>query len=249
MPKVMVLQHSPFEPLGLLVSNLKHKKIRLRYVNFYRNPDERIQLKDYDGIVVLGGIMNPDDGKKFPHLNYEVELLAEAVDKTIPILGICLGSQLLNLALGGQCYRMEKAEFGWTKIYKTLKSNNSMFSLFDVPRCVFQWHQYACIPPNEVDIVLKNEQCVQAFCYKECFIGLQFHLEIDKKLHERWLKHPDYLTKLKTQLSSSEIESIRKKSIDSLPQSLTLANQFFDEFCSLFIKKEKHALKSMHAGR
>lgn len=190
--------------------------------------------------------MNPDELEHYPHLAFEIQLIQQAIEKDIPVLGICLGSQLLNLALGGQCYRLPTPEFGWSEIYKTV--NHPLFASFPQHGKVFQWHRYACQVASHVDIVLENQQCIQAFSYQNKFIGLQFHLEIDQLLIARWLQHPDYLTHLKSHIEIEEIEAIRQDTQKELEKSMYTGRQFFDEFSRLF-DKEKYALSSMHAGR
>ncbi|KTD23675.1 type 1 glutamine amidotransferase [Legionella israelensis] len=246
MARIVILQHSPYEPLGIIINTLKQKKMRLKYVNFHRNPDHSVNLQGYDGLIILGGNMNPDELEHYPHLTFEIKLIHQAIEKNIPVLGICLGSQLLNLALGGECYCLAKSEFGWSNIYK--KSNHPLFTSF--PECtkVFQWHRYASRVPNHTDVVLENEQCVQAFSYQKKHIGLQFHLEVDKYLISRWMQHPDYLTHLKSHIGPEEIETIRSDTKKELERSIQIGKKFFEDYSLLFDKK-KYALSSGHAGR
>lgn len=235
MARILVLQHSPYEPLGLIIHTLKRMKFRIRYVNFARDPNQRVDISRYHGIVVLGGAMHPSEINQYPHLAHEIELLKAAVAKEIPVLGICLGSQLLNIAMGGNCYALEKPELGWTMVEKT--SEHELFGLFDEPLHVFQWHQYASELTSNAKILLKNDQCVQAFCYHQNCIGLQFHLEVDESLIERWLEHPDYLEHLRLHLDQNDINLIRNTSKLYLENSMAVAKQFFADFCRLFDKK------------
>lgn len=246
MPKIIVLQHSPYEPLGIIINTLRRSKLRLRYINFHRNPEHRISIDGYDGLIVLGGNMNPDELIHHQHLYFEIELIQQALARKIPVLGICLGSQLLNLALGGECYCLDQPEFGWTDVKK--KTTNPMFSNFAKSTKVFQWHQYASRLPKGVDVALENDACVQAFCFQDIFIGLQFHLEIDRPLIYRWLEHPDYLTHLKAHMEHEEIEQIRQETKILLDESEKIGKAFFEKFSLLFDKKN-YTLASMHADR
>ncbi|KTD14750.1 glutamine amidotransferase [Legionella gratiana] len=245
MARILVLQHSPYEPLGIIIHTLKKMKLRIRYVNFARDPKQRVDVSRYHGIVVLGGAMHPNELDLYPHLIHEIELLQVALAKEVPILGICLGSQLLNIALGGDCYALDKPEFGWKRISKC--GEHDLFGLFDQPIYVFQWHQFANQTAPCVDVLLKNKQCVQAFCYHNS-IGLQFHLEVDTHLMRRWLEHPDYLEQLRRHLQPEDINKIQLDSKCYLPKSMILAKLFFTNFCLLFNKKS-YALSSHTAGR
>ncbi len=245
MPRILVLQHSPYEPLGIIIHTLKKMKLRIRYVNFARDPHQRVDMNRYHGIVVLGGAMHPNEIDLYPHLTYEIELLQRAIAKEVPILGICLGSQLLNMALGGSCYALEKPEFGWTKVDKC--GEHDLFGLFDLPRHVFQWHQFANLPAPGVEVLLENSRCVQAFCYHNS-MGLQFHLEVDANLIQRWLEHPDYLEHLRRHLQPEDIHIIYAETKLHLAKSMAVAQLFFADFCHLF-NKRTYALLSHTAGR
>jgi len=100
--KLLVLQHVRREPLGVLDPLLRASGLRIRYVNFAREPQARINLERYDGLVVMGGPMNVDQQAQHPHLTYEIDLLQRAIAREMPTLGICLGSQLLAAALGAE---------------------------------------------------------------------------------------------------------------------------------------------------
>ncbi|CEG55723.1 type 1 glutamine amidotransferase [Legionella fallonii] len=246
MTRILVVQHSPYEPLGIIIHTLKRMKLRVRYVNFARDPHQRVDMNRYHGIVVLGGAMHPSEIDLYPHLIHEIELLQVAIAKEVPILGICLGSQLLNLALGGRCYALNKPEFGWTKIDKC--GEHELFRPFEQPTHVFQWHQFANQIAPGTKILLENSRCVQAFCHRDNIIGLQFHLEVDVHLLRRWLEHPEYLEHLRRHLQPDDIHTIHAQTKLYLFQSMVVARGFFAEFCRLFNKKI-YALSSHTAGR
>lgn len=246
MTRILVLQHSPYEPLGIIIHTLKRMKLRIRYVNFARNPHERVDMNRYHGIVVLGGSMHPSEIDLYPHLIHEIELLQKAIAKEVPILGICLGSQLLNIALGGSCYALDKPEFGWVSVNK--RGQHELFESFDKPLHVFQWHQFANQTAPGTQVLLENNKCVQAFCYQQNSVGLQFHLEVDVNLIQRWLEHPDYLEHLRRHLQLQDINAIRAATPLYLPKSTEVAKQFFANFCRLF-NKNTYALSSWTAGR
>lgn len=208
-------------------------------------PIKRVDMNRYHGIVVLGGAMHPNELDLYPHLIHEIELLQVAIAKEVPILGICLGSQLLNIALGGGCYALDKPELGWTRVNKC--GEHELFGLFDLPTPVFQWHQFANLTAPGVEVLLENNQCVQAFSHHHS-VGLQFHLEVDANLIQRWLEHPDYLEHLCRYLKHEDIHAIHAETKLYLPQSMAIAKHFFANFCRLFHKKS-YALSSWTAGR
>src|SRR6266542_2726158 len=119
MPKLLVCQHVPYEPLGTLDPKLRRSGFRIRYVNFGRDPHARPTLEGYAGLVVLGGPMNVDQVDRHPHLATEVELVLEAIDRQIPVLGVCLGAQLIAKALGAAVRAGAKKEIGWHDVALT----------------------------------------------------------------------------------------------------------------------------------
>ena len=99
MPKILVFQHVAHEILGTLDPLLRDAGFRIKYANFERHPDAEPSLEGYDGLIVLGGPMNVDEVGDYPFLETEVGLIREAMYREFPVLGICLGSQLLATAL------------------------------------------------------------------------------------------------------------------------------------------------------
>ncbi len=102
MRKIMVFQHVGHEPLGTLNPMLKSAGFNIRYVNFARHPDFVPSLDNYSGLIVLGGPMGVYEANEYAHLKVEMKAIEEALKKNMPVLGICLGAQLVASVLGGQ---------------------------------------------------------------------------------------------------------------------------------------------------
>ena len=105
MRRILVFQHVPYELLGTLNPQLKQAGFRIRYVNFGREPKATPDISDYQGLVILGGPMSADDDARFPHLATEVKVIREALERDLPVLGICLGLQALAVVHGGTVVR------------------------------------------------------------------------------------------------------------------------------------------------
>lgn len=211
-PKVLVFQHVPYEPLGTLDPLLKECGFRLRYVNFGRDAGQRPRLDRYAAIIVLGGPMNCDQIDSYPNLATEVDILREALDRDMSVLGICLGAQLLAKALGGAVERNEKREIGWFDVDLTPEgAGDPILSTFAARQSVFQWHEDGIrLPPSGVTHLASSPaSAVQAFRHGEHAYGFQFHLEVDRSLIERWLTVPANQALLAAEAGNVDPDAIR----------------------------------------
>ena len=141
MKKLLVLQHVPHEILGTLNPLLKRAGFRIRYVNFARHPDAEPSLDGYHGLVVLGGPMSVNDADQLPHLTTELRLIEEAMRRDLPVLGICLGAQLIAKTLGADVYPNQEKEIGWYDVSPTeAAEQDPLLAAFRRTEKLFQWH-------------------------------------------------------------------------------------------------------------
>jgi len=192
MPKLLVFQHAAQEPLGTLDPHLRREGFRIRYVNFARQPDACPTLDGYDALIVLGGPMNVDEADRHPHLLHEVRVIRDALDRGRPVLGICLGAQLLAHALGGHVGRAPEPEIGWYDVrVSDAAGEDPLLGHFAGVERVFQWHGDTFELANGATHLASSERCTnQAFRAGDAAWGLQFHLEVDQPMIARWLHHP-----------------------------------------------------------
>jgi GMP synthase-like glutamine amidotransferase len=173
--KVQVLQHVPFEGLGSIQQWLDARGAVTQWTRFYeahRLPD----LAEVDLIIALGGPMSVNDEVALPWLVEEKRFIANAIKAGKPVLGICLGAQLIANALGARVYPNQQKEIGWFEIACT--SERSAFFRFPKTATVFHWHgETFDLPPGAVRLARSMVCENQAFQIGERVIGLQFHLE------------------------------------------------------------------------
>jgi GMP synthase (glutamine-hydrolysing) len=234
MRKVLVLQHVAYEPLGTLDPLLRARRVRIRYVNFSRQPDARPQLRDYDAVVVLGGPMNVGEVERHPHLRTELDLLADATARDMPVLGICLGAQLLAHALGAEVKRNPVKELGWHDVALTAEGAvDPVLSALAPTERIFQWHGDTFGLPPGATLLASSPTCEhQAFRWGKHAYGLQFHLEVDAPLVERWLRvHRSEL--LQTRGVAAE-DAIRRETELRIARSMALSTSLFGRLLEVF---------------
>jgi GMP synthase (glutamine-hydrolysing) len=185
LPKILSIQNIRCETLGLLEQMFVHDGYHVEKVNTPNAPVPTSSL-GYDAIVILGGPMSVYDN--LPYLQKEQELIRNAMKNDTPVLGICLGSQLIAQAAGGRVYKGRKKEIGWYNVYLTPASSNDIFRGFtDKTIRIFQWHGDTYDLPANAKILAYSDLYPQAFRIGSA-VGIQFHFEVDEPLIQTWMK-------------------------------------------------------------
>jgi GMP synthase-like glutamine amidotransferase len=170
------LQHVPFEGLGSIELWLKSAGYSISCTKLF----ESVDLPDQDIIdllIVMGGPMSVNDEDVYPWLVAEKEFIRKAIDLGKPVLGICLGAQLIANAMGAKVYKSSKTEIGWFPVNAVSNRSDSLFS-FPESSQVFHWHGETYDLPTGATLLASSAGCVnQAFQLGDSVIGLQFHLE------------------------------------------------------------------------
>jgi GMP synthase (glutamine-hydrolysing) len=236
MRKLLVCQHVPHEILGTLNPLLKRAGFRIRYVNFGRHPDAEPSLERYYGLVVLGGPMSVNEDHRHPHLKTEMKLIEQALQKKIPVLGICLGAQLIAKVLGASVYRNQEKEIGWYDVRGTEESKQDpVLAKFRDTEKLFQWHEDTFDIPRGAVHLAASELCAnQAFRYESNVYGLQFHLEVDEPMIQRWLTVGDNAKEIAALRGKIDPETIRAETHNHIRRLNKLSAQAFGEFIDLF---------------
>jgi len=233
MPKLLVCQHVPYEPLGTLDPKLRASGFRIRYVNFGRDPQARPSLEGYSGLIILGGPMNVDQVDRHPHLETEVELVRDAIARQIPVLGICLGAQLIAKSLGARVQAAARKEIGWHEVTLTAEGRTDpLLGHLGVRQPVFQWHGDEFELPGGAVHLASSELCAgQAFRVGSNVYGFQFHLEVDQRLVERWLE-----------VLGGEVDpvAVRAETRERIARLQATADRVFGEFVRLLGAKPRH---------
>lgn len=235
MPKLLVLQHVAHEILGTLDPLLRESGFRIKYVNFERYPDYVPTLSGYDGLIVLGGPMNVDETSRYPFLKTEVRVIEKAIESDMPVLGICLGSQLIAKTLGARVGKNREKEIGWYDVTPNADgASDPLLSHFSESEKIFQWHGDTFDVPEGATLLASSERCEnQAFRYGDNVYGFQFHMEVDEKMVERWLGIPENRKEIE-ELGTIDPEKIRKDTPVHISRLKELSDTSFAGFVNLF---------------
>jgi GMP synthase (glutamine-hydrolysing) len=241
MKKLLVLQHVAHELLGTLNPLLKSAGFRIRYVNFARHPDAEPGLNGYDGLVVLGGPMSVNDAHRLPHLNTEMRLIEQAMQRNLPVLGICLGAQLIAKALGAAVYPNQEKEIGWYDVSPTDEAENDpLFTEFQDSEKIFQWHGDTFdIPQSSCHLAFSSLCANQAFRCGVNVYGFQFHLEVDEPMIHRWLRVADNRKEIAGLPRDVTPERIQCETLQHVTRLNRLSERVFGEFINLFGNDKK----------
>jgi len=243
MSRILVFQHVAAEPLGTLDPLIRARGHRIRFVNFERDPDAQPVVDRYHGLIVLGGPMNVEEHPQRVHLRTELEAIEAALRQDKPVLGICLGAQLLAHVLGAPIRRHPQSEIGWYPLTTTVAGRaDPVFHAFGEGSPVFQWHSYSFELPASAQHLAHTPSCEnQAFRYGANAYGVQFHPEVDAALIERWLGRADYLADLCASGAHDEAAIRKHTEANAAPMS-ALAEPMFERFLDLVGKPSQRVV-------
>lgn len=235
MPRILVFQHVAAEPLGTLDALIRARGHRIRFVNFERDPDAEPDVDRYRGLIVLGGPMNVEDAGHRRHLLTELRCIERMLTRGRPVLGICLGAQLLAHALGARVQRHGVQEIGWYRWRAaTRATTDPVLAALPDEAAIFQWHGRTFDLPEDAVHLGSTDTCAnQAFRWGAAAYGLQFHLEMDLALIRRWLHNPAYRQELLDSGLGRSPEGILAQSAQLIDTMQAQANEVFGRFLDL----------------
>lgn len=233
-PPVFIFRHSPDESAGTLGECLAAAGLDYRYLTLSDEalPEFRPELAS--GLVILGGAMNCDEVAEFPFLAAEPEWIRQAVAADWPVLGICLGAQLLALAHGARVGRNPVKEIGWYRLaLEPAAVGDALFRGQGGSPHVFQWHGDTFDWPSGATPLARGDTCPrQAYRLGQRAYGLQFHLEVDEAIIDRWLSEPAGVCELAA-AEYLDPGEIRRQTPGYLPPMRAMAREVFGRFAEL----------------
>ena len=182
----------------------------------------------YDAVMVFGGSMHPDQDDRFDWLGSEAEFLGDVLAAEVPVLGVCLGAQMLARAAGAGVRAAAAPEIGWYEVSLTPEgSSDPVLGVLPTRATVFQWHHYTFdVPEGGVELA-RSEVCTQAFRLDgRPAWGIQFHAEVTYPMLSAWVdEDPDELPMAPTELLAESKDVIGR----SNAQGRWLADAFLRE--------------------
>jgi len=181
--KIHVLQHSALNTLGTIEEYARTKNHPLESTRFYETKKPPA-LESFDLLIIMGGPMGIYDYEENPWLRDEKAFIKQAIEEGKPVLGICLGAQLLADVLGARVYENENREMGWYPVKAVLAEENKPEFLKGLPEEItaFNWHSRTFDLPAGAVHLFRSEGCKnQGFIYNGRVVALQFHPEVHEE--------------------------------------------------------------------
>jgi len=184
------VQHVEREGLGLLAEVLEKHGLVARTVRTWRGEPVPRTVAPAPGVIILGGPMSTYEADRHSHLADEIALAADALRRDVPILGVCLGSQILAAAAGGRVYPGPAQEIGWFPIAVTdAGRRDPVLGVFSPEAVVFHWHGDTFDLPGGATLLASSRLYAnQAFRIGTRAYGVQFHPEITAGMVDEWVE-------------------------------------------------------------
>ena len=225
---VLIIQNTENEGPGTIEEFLKEKGIPYEILNMNSCHAEIPDVKAYTHLVIMGGPMAVYNIDNPPFLHYEAAIIRAFIKSDKPVLGICLGAQMIAYALSVDVYQGKTQEVGWFKVDLTEEGmkDEVMTSLaIDGTKQadVFQWHGDTFnIHKNAVRLATSDIFENQAFRYKDTVYALQFHIEVTPEIIREWFENEE----------GHDVEAMVNKSLDVFPEYRKRAFNFYEKFFS-----------------
>ena len=185
MSRVFAFRHVPFEHLGLIADALRECGAECEYVDLYEPGSTPPAVDEAAGLVFMGGPMSVNDNLSY--LREEERTIREAIARRVPVLGVCLGSQLIAHALGSHVYPNSIKEIGWFPVRFTRRAGEDRLFAGLGEETVFHWHAETFDLPPDAELLASSAACRhQAFRIGSNVYGLQFHLEVTPEMIADW---------------------------------------------------------------
>ena len=231
MTTLLVIQHVPHERLGTFEEAFRAAGCTLEPLRIFEST-KWPSLQGIDGIVSMGGPQSVYEQTKYPWISQELALLRDAVKQQVPMLGVCLGAQLLAAALGARVTKNPQKEIGWYPLMREPAADgDGMFAPFGQTETVFQWHGDTFALPKDAIRLASSPLCQeQGFRYQDYAYGLQFHVEVTEPIVRAWMQTPINRAELASLKGQIDPLTIRRQSRQHVSRLQELAHHVATTF-------------------
>ena len=185
---ILAITHQADAGPGVFAEAIRARGIELDEWLMPEQPQPPSDPSSYDAVMTFGGAMHSEQEADHPWLRPQKELLAALIENGTPLLGACLGAQILCEAAGGQVRKMAEPEIAWIDVEVTAEGEGDPLLAPMAPGFPgFNWHSYECLPPDGSVVLARSERCIQAYRVGERVWGIQFHAEVSAADVDHWI--------------------------------------------------------------
>jgi GMP synthase (glutamine-hydrolysing) len=186
--RALAIVHQPDAGPGVFAEAFAERGAQLDQWRLAEQPDPPAPPAGYDALLTFGGAMHVDQDDRHPWLAREKRVLQDLDEDGMPVLGVCLGAQILSEALGGIARRAREPEIGWVEVEVTPDgAEDALLGPLAPAFAAFQWHSYEATPPPGAALLARSAVCPQAYRVGERTWGIQFHAEVSATDAEGWI--------------------------------------------------------------
>jgi GMP synthase (glutamine-hydrolysing) len=229
----LIFQNWESEGPGIFADVLDKKNWGQEVIHLYRGEAIPSDWRNCDLLVVMGGPMNVYEEDTYPFLAQETIAIRKALEKGMPVIGFCLGAQLMAKACGARVVKGTKKEIGWYPVQITDHGmDDPLLNSFSREVIVFQWHGDTFhLPYGAVRLASSQDYLNQAMRIDTMSYGFQFHFEITKDMIVEWLRSGQ--KEIWEMAVDNLPEKVLKDSDTNLPQAHALGISFFSNYLEM----------------
>ena len=230
--RVLSLTHGAGSRSGLFGETIQALGHELDERSFAVGPPLPHPVEEYDAVIVFGGGMNVHEQDAHPWILEELTAIHRLVEREVPLLGVCLGAQLLAAAAGGAVSRAPEPEIGWYEVELTPEARTDpLFGELPERFTSYQWHSYQFDLPEAAVPLARSRVCLQGFRLGESAWGTQFHAEVTREILERWIGNHG------TDPDAVRIGFNQVRALEELDTHIDAWNRIGETFCTAFLRQ------------